>query len=72
MIFQCDATVPCLPTFPLILGRKPTLESAQGNTSLEKENRPPDNVVAGLADTILSKVRSGEIQTLWKGSKLEM
>ena len=55
--FQCDSTVAGLPTFPLILGRKPVLEGGQGNHSLEKENRGPENVVAGLADTMLSKVR---------------
>ena len=56
-LFQCDSSVPCLPTFPLILGRKPVLEGGLGNHSLEKENRGPENVVAGLADTMLSKVR---------------
>ena len=48
--------MPSLPTFPLILGRKPLLETGLGNHSLEKENRGPENVVAGLADTMLSKV----------------
>ena len=42
----------------MILGRKPVLETGLGNHSLEKENRAPENVVAGLADTMLSKVRS--------------
>ena len=41
----------------MILGRKPVLEGGLGNHSLEKENRGPENVVAGLADTMLSKVR---------------
>ena len=50
-----------LPTFPLILGRKPPLSSAtvqvaSGNNSLEKENRAPDNIAARMTDTILSKV----------------
>ena len=49
--------MPGLPTFPLILGRKPLQEASLGNHSLEKENRGPENVVAGLADTMLSKVR---------------
>ena len=57
-----------LPTFPLVLGRKPPAEPAprpanSGNNSLEKENRAPDNVVAGMADTLLSKVNS-EVITL--------
>ena len=48
-----------LPTF--VLGRKPPAEPAprpanSGNNSLEKENRAPDNVVAGMVDTLLSKV----------------
>ena len=50
-----------LPTF--VLGRKPPAEPAprpanSGNNSLEKENRAPDNVVAGMADTLLSKVNN--------------
>ena len=49
-----------LPTFPLVLGRKPPAEPAPG---LEKENRAPDNVVAGMADTLLSKVNN-EVITL--------
>ena len=54
-IFQCDSSLPSLPTFPLILGRRPTLETGPANNSLEKENRAPENVVAGMADTMLSK-----------------
>ena len=55
-----------LPTFPLVLGRKPPAEPAPrpantGNNSLEKENRAPDNVVAGMADTLLSKVNSDRV-----------
>jgi len=50
-----------LPTFPVIIGRKPSTSSgagvsSTGNNSLEKENRAPENVVNGMTDTIISKV----------------
>ena len=52
-----------LPTFSLVLGRKPPASplprpAINGNNILEKENRAPDNVVAGMADALLSKVNS--------------
>ena len=52
-----------LPTFPLVLGRRPALVTSGGNNSLEKENRAPGNLVAGMGDTLLSKVNS-EVITL--------
>ena len=57
-----------LPTFRLVLGRKPPASplprpANTGNNSLEKENRAPGNVVAGMGDTLLSKVNS-EVITL--------
>ena len=46
-----------LPTFPLVLGRKPALVTIPGgNSSLEKENRPPDNIGAGMTESLISKV----------------
>ena len=52
-----------LPTFPLVLGRKPPASplprpAINGNNILEKENRAPDNVVAGMVNTLFSKVNS--------------
>ena len=49
-----------LPTFPLVLGRKPALVTIPGlgNNSLEKENRPPDNLAAGMTESLISKVSS--------------
>merc|ERR1719270_1015198 len=61
LLAQCDqASSSSLPTFPLILGRKPPLGpgafgNINGNNSLEKENRDPTNVVVGMTDTIISK-----------------
>ena len=57
-----------LPTFSLVLGRKPPASplprpAINGNNILEKENRAPDNVVAGMVNTLLSKVNS-EVVTL--------
>ena len=44
-----------------VLAKTRGLFSYQSN-SLEKENRGPENVVAGLADTMLSKVRRYDIE----------
>ena len=66
LILQCDQASASLPTFPLILGRKPPLGlgafgNSNGNNSLEKENRDPANVVVGMTDTIISKVNMMDI-----------
>ena len=45
-----------LPTFPLVLGRRPALVTTGGNSSLEKENRAPENIGAGMAESLISKV----------------
>jgi len=60
LLEPCDQAAN-LPTFPIILGRKPSTSSGvgasnTGNNSLEKENRAPENVVNGMTDTIISKV----------------
>ena len=48
-----------LPTFPLVLGRRPALLTIPGaNNSLEKENRPPENIAAGMTESLISKVSS--------------
>ena len=45
-----------LPTFPLVLGRRPALVTTSGNSSLEKENRAPENIGAGMTESLISKV----------------
>jgi len=51
-----DEDSPSQPAFPIILGRKPLAMEHVVNNSLEKENRAPQGVVQGMADTMLSKV----------------
>jgi len=51
-----DMDTPSLPAFPVTLGRKPLAMEHVVNNSWEKENRAPQGVVQGMADTMLSKV----------------
>eukprot|EP00092_Neocalanus_flemingeri_P027274 GFUD01029578.1.p1 GENE.GFUD01029578.1~~GFUD01029578.1.p1 ORF type:complete len:936 (-),score=285.22 GFUD01029578.1:126-2933(-) len=56
LLSQVDTTSTSQPSFPIILGRKPTHMEHVSNNSLEKENRAPQKVGQGMADTMLSKM----------------
>ena len=55
-----------LPTFPLVLGRRPALATVPGpggNSSLEKENRAPENIGAGMTESLISKVNFSSLHS---------